>query len=59
MLPVEEIETINQDYFLDTGSPHYIRFVENIEGFNVYNEGKLVCGTTLFITNNKEKEEID
>ena len=48
MKPVDKIKTFNNDLFLDTGSPHYIRFVENIEGFNVYNEGKLIRNSSEF-----------
>lgn len=33
----------NPNYiFLDTGSPHHIQFVPQIEGFDVYNEGKAI-----------------
>ena len=48
MKSVDKIKTFNNDLFLDTGSPHYIRFVENIEGFNVYNEGKLIRNSSEF-----------
>ena len=48
MKPVDKIKTFNNDLFLNTGSPHYIRFVENIEGFNVYNEGKLIRNSSEF-----------
>ena len=33
------------------------KFPHNIKHFNVYNEGKLVCGTTLFITNKVVKPQ--
>ncbi len=29
MKNVDEIETIENDYFLDTGSPHYVRFIDS------------------------------
>jgi len=42
MNDVKEIE-INNDYFyLNTGSPHFVKFVSNIENFDVYNEGKKI-----------------
>ena len=48
MKPVDKIKTFNNDLFLDTGSPHYIRIVENIEDFDVYNEGKLIRNSSEF-----------
>lgn len=40
MLDVDKIETFDEDYFLDTGSPHYIKIVENIKEIEAYEEGK-------------------
>ena len=48
MKSVDKIKTFNNDLFLDTGSPHYIRIVENIEDFDVYNEGKLIRNSSEF-----------
>ena len=48
MKPVDKIKTFNNDLFLDTGSPHFIRIVENIEDFDVYNEGKLIRNSSEF-----------
>lgn len=42
MRPVTQIETRNQDYYLHTGSPHYVQFVEEVENFDVVNEGKSI-----------------
>ena len=42
MNDVSFIDKINVDYFTHTGSPHYVRFVENIEKTDVYNEGRLI-----------------
>ena len=42
MQDVEEIE-IGEDYFfLDTGSPHYVKFVKDIESINVFEEGQKI-----------------
>jgi diaminopimelate epimerase len=39
---VQEIKEMSKDYFVNTGSPHHIRFVENIEEYPVFQEGKTV-----------------
>lgn len=40
MSDVNDIIRFGEDYVLDTGSPHLVRFVENLEKVNVYSEGK-------------------
>ena len=42
MLPVENIEEINQDYFLDTGSPHYVRVLGEKEELDIVEFGKQI-----------------
>ena len=42
MKDVKGIQTVNSDFFLNTGSPHHIRFVKDIENFNVFTEGKTI-----------------
>lgn len=32
----------DEDFFVNTGSPHHIRFVEELEDFPVYEEGKFI-----------------
>ncbi|TAF66695.1 MAG: diaminopimelate epimerase [Cytophagales bacterium] len=45
-LKMKDVEGIEKDpqnaYFLDTGSPHYVAFVENLDSFDVYQEGKKI-----------------
>jgi diaminopimelate epimerase len=42
MQNVIEVKAINEDFELNTGSPHYIRFIENSEILNVVDFGKKV-----------------
>ena len=39
---------VNGDQFLHTGSPHYIRFVDNIDSFPVFDEGKAIRYSEAF-----------
>jgi diaminopimelate epimerase len=42
MSNVNGIEKIGKDYFLNTGSPHYVRYVSNISTLDVVKEGRKV-----------------
>ena len=42
MLPVNNYELIGNDFVLDTGSPHYIHLVENIEDKNIVDYGRSI-----------------
>ncbi|MBS1652860.1 MAG: diaminopimelate epimerase [Bacteroidetes bacterium] len=42
MKDVKKIDFENGDYFLNTGSPHYIKIVNNVESIDVYDEGKKI-----------------
>ncbi len=39
---VNEVSTYNNDLFIDTGSPHYIRFVKDLDGLDVIQEGRAI-----------------
>ncbi|UZR95506.1 diaminopimelate epimerase [Chondrinema litorale] len=39
---VDSIDKISADAFADTGSPHYLKYVNDIENFPVYSEGKSI-----------------
>ena len=42
MNDVSEVHQIGEDLFLNTGSPHYIRFIGQIENHPVYEEGRKI-----------------
>lgn len=42
MINVKEIKLIGNDFFLNTGSPHYVKFVNNIQDYDVYKYGKII-----------------
>ena len=48
MKPVSDIKTFNDDLFIDTGSPHYTKIVDDINDFDVYNQGKLIRNSLEF-----------
>ena len=48
MINVNKIDTFGNDYFLNTGSPHYVKFVSNIQQFDVYKEGKKIRNSAHF-----------
>ncbi len=50
MQDVAEVKQAKDHYFLDTGSPHYVALVENIEAFDVYNKGKQIRYSHAFST---------
>lgn len=39
MIDVDKIKKINDDYELNTGSPHFVKFVEDVENIDVYKNG--------------------
>jgi diaminopimelate epimerase len=42
MTDVTEIRKINGNYFINTGSPHYVCFMKNVIELDVFNEGKKI-----------------
>ena len=51
MQDVKDIEVNNDHYFLNTGSPHYVMLVNDVENYDVASEGKKIRN------NNRFKEE--
>lgn len=48
MLPVHAIESRGADLFLNTGSPHLIRLVDNIDAYPVVSEGRSIRYSDAF-----------
>jgi diaminopimelate epimerase len=42
MSDVQKTEKRQEDFFINTGSPHHIRFVNNVQQFPVFDEGKKI-----------------
>ena len=40
MVNVSSVNKVNQNFFLNTGSPHYVLFKENVKNIDVYARGK-------------------
>ncbi|MDX2302242.1 MAG: diaminopimelate epimerase [Microscillaceae bacterium] len=48
MIDVSEIEQQEAYYFLNTGSPHYVESVQDLENFPVFQRGKAIRYSKLF-----------
>jgi diaminopimelate epimerase len=48
MCDVTEVEKGSDFYFLNTGSPHYVKFVKDVEHFNVFEEGRKIRNNERF-----------
>lgn len=48
MIDVLEVEKVENDFYLNTGSPHYVQFVNEVEDFPVYAEGYKIRNNDRF-----------
>jgi diaminopimelate epimerase len=48
MNDVEQVTCMAQDLFINTGSPHYVAFVEDIDNYNVFQEGRKIRNSEPF-----------
>jgi diaminopimelate epimerase len=48
MRDVNKIKTVNGDYILDTGSPHYIKMVNQLDNIDVLKNGRSIRNSDLF-----------
>lgn len=49
MQDVQGTKICDDYYFINTGSPHYVGFVENLEKFDVFNEGRKIRHSKEFM----------
>lgn len=48
MIDVETVENIENDYWLNTGSPHYVKQVTDLAHYDVYTQGKAIRNTESY-----------
>lgn len=48
MIDVKAINPMGENYFLNTGSPHYVSFVEDVQHFDVFARGKEIRYSEAF-----------
>lgn len=49
MSPVENLTSHGEDTILNTGSPHYVRFLDHVATLDVFNEGKKIRNSQDFL----------
>ena len=49
MKDVSAIEKSGNDFILDTGSPHFVRFVDKVSDVDVFNEGRKIRQSERFV----------
>ncbi|MEX2568312.1 MAG: diaminopimelate epimerase [Cyclobacteriaceae bacterium] len=42
MSPVKEVIKVEKDFYVDTGSPHHVKFVEDLNDYEVVEEGRSI-----------------
>ena len=48
MIDVDSIKNINGDFELNTGSPHYVTFVESVENYKVFENGNKIRNSASY-----------
>ncbi|EKB50835.1 diaminopimelate epimerase [Cecembia lonarensis] len=51
MSPVTSLANAGQDFFVDTGSPHHVRFVEDVDSYAVVQEGASIRNAEMYQPN--------
>ena len=50
MNDVKSVESGADFFYLNTGSPHYVKMVEGVKNYNVFEEGKKIRNSERFLT---------
>jgi len=48
MTDITDYHIVDNNYFINTGSPHYVLFMDDIDNINVYEEGKKIRWSEKF-----------
>ena len=48
MQKVKKVDIVNKNYFLNTGSPHYVTFKENVKDIDVFKRGREIRNSAEF-----------
>ncbi|MXV51603.1 diaminopimelate epimerase [Pedobacter sp. HMF7647] len=51
MIDVDRVKTDQDAFVLNTGSPHYVQQVENLQAKNVYHDGKAIRNNETYVLN--------
>jgi len=51
MTDIEKVDTLEEDFFVNTGSPHYIKLVQSIQNFDVLTQGRKIRNSEPFEPN--------
>ncbi|MFC2100916.1 diaminopimelate epimerase [Bacteroidota bacterium] len=51
MNDVDKVDQSGDDLILDTGSPHYVKFVKNLDQYDVFNQGRSIRNSNRFLIN--------
>jgi diaminopimelate epimerase len=51
MKDVDKVKQVNDHYELDTGSPHFVRFISEVKTFDVTKEGRAIRSSKEFLEN--------
>ncbi len=51
MADVNKIDVIEEDYFVNTGSPHYIKLVQSVQNIDVVSQGRKIRNSESFEPN--------
>ncbi len=45
---VDHVDKVEDDFFINTGSPHYVKFVDQVDKFPVYEAGKAIRNSDMY-----------